>query len=159
MNECRFDSLKCNNTETYIDIHCNVLPSNKTTVTLREANGICWEVHNNNLNDRSAKAGGHGSVRTPVGLNKARTQAITKTPQMLPTTEMTDATDPTYTTVLVTVTENPSTTVNRKLKWFLKIQFNWQFLLSQKWLLYSLWFLLRCDKILTHFISDRQGNN
>ncbi len=123
-HDCRLDSLKCNKTETYIDIHCNILPSNKTTVTLREANGICREVHNNNLNDRSAKAGGHGSVRTPVGPNKARTQEMTETPQMLPRTKMTgtsDAPDTADATDSVTVTENPSTTVNRKLKWFLKI--------------------------------------
>ena len=137
-HDCSLDSLKCNNTETYIDIHCNVLPSNKTTVTLREANGICREVLNNNLNDRSAKAEVNESVQTQTGLNKARTLNMTKTQQSLPAKEMTgtpeapDTADATDTADSVTATKNTSATFNRKLEWFLKIQFHWQLLLSQK---------------------------
>jgi hypothetical protein len=103
-------------------------------VTLREANGICREVLNNHLNDRSAKAEAIPAkprlTENPVRSGEVETEELPQT-----TTETTN--------IKEQVTELPSASTvdgsaNGKLKRFLKIQFLWQYLLSQKCLLYSL---------------------
>ncbi len=114
MYDCSLDSLKCNNTETYVDIHCKVLPSNKTTVTLREANGICREVHNNHLSDKSAKTEDLSAqpeeTENHVGSEEVTTEEMPQTaPETMNTMEP-------VTNLLFNLTDDRS--MNGKLKQF-----------------------------------------
>ncbi len=119
-NDCSLDSLKCNNTETYVDIHCNVLRWNKMMVTLREANGICQKVFNNRQKDVSDESGlrSEEAEQNPTGLGEATASEMPEMTTQLSATEKMDIPESSI--------EFPSASTidrsgNRKLRWFLKI--------------------------------------